>query len=102
MSDNVQGWKPDLYVVARLLERLRRNEGPELKTRLQVGTNLNYQAFSKYLDWLLERELVQLEELDSGREGVVLSPRGQEAYRKLWEWIDAILQPTRSRDGGKR
>ncbi len=39
--------RPDLYVVARLLERLWREEAPMLKTRLQVAANVNYDVFSR-------------------------------------------------------
>src|SRR2546425_12972745 len=41
--------RPDLYVVARLLERLWREDAPMLKTRLQVAANVNYDVFSRYL-----------------------------------------------------
>ena len=50
--------RPDLYVVARFLERLWREGSPMLKTRLQVAANVNYDVFSRYLLWLLDRGLV--------------------------------------------
>lgn len=83
--------RPDLYVVARLLERLWREDAPMLKTRLQVATKVNYDVFSRYLGWMLSRGLVSLENSPDGRERVVLTPRGHEAYRKLVQWIHEVV-----------
>jgi predicted transcriptional regulator len=83
--------RPDLYVVARLLERLWREGTPMLKTRLQVAANVNYDVFQRYLVWLLERKLASLENAPDGHERVALTPRGADAYRKLVQWINEIV-----------
>jgi predicted transcriptional regulator len=84
--------RPDLYVVARLLERLWREESAILKTRLQVASNLNYDVFRKYLSWMLSRGLAILENSEDGHEKVLLTPKGEEAYRKLVQWINEIVR----------
>lgn len=84
--------RPDLYVVARLLERLWREDVPMLKTRLQVAANVNYDVFLRYLEWMLGRGLVVLENSPDGHERVGLTPRGREAYRKLVQWINEVVR----------
>ena len=84
--------RPDLYVVARILEKLWREDGPMLKTRLQVAANVNYDIFTRYLSWMLARDLVVLEGSPDGHERVALSPKGYEAYRKLVQWINAVVR----------
>ncbi len=83
--------RPDLYVVARLLERLWREDGPMLKTRLQVAANVNYDVFSRYLSWMLDRGLVTLENSPDGHERIVLTSKGAEAYRKLVQWVNEVV-----------
>ena len=83
---------PNLSVVARLLERLWREDGPMLKTRLQVAANVNYDVFSRYLEWLCARDLAALENSADGHERVALTPKGREAYRKLVQWINEVVE----------
>lgn len=83
--------RPDLYVVARMLERLWREEKPMLKTRLQVASRVNYDVFRKYVSWMSERGLVSLENSEDGHERVMLTPKGAEAYRKLVQWINEVI-----------
>lgn len=91
MSDGPILQKPDLYVVARHLERLWRENGPMLKTRLQVAANVNYDVFNRYLDWMLQKGLVELKTSDDGHERVGLTPKGGEAYLKLVQWINEVI-----------
>lgn len=84
--------RPDLYVVARLLERLWREEKPMLKTRLQLASRVNYDVFRKYLSWMSDRGLVVLENSEDGHERVKLTPKGEEAYRKLVQWINEVIR----------
>jgi predicted transcriptional regulator len=83
--------RPDLYVVARLLERLWREEKPMLKTRLQVASKINYDVFRRYLSWMSERGLVTVENCLDGHERVQLTEKGGEAYRKLVRWINEVI-----------
>ncbi len=84
--------RPDLYVVARLLERLWREDEPMLKTRLQVAANVNYDVFTRYLEWMRSRGLATLESSEDGHERVALTPMGREAYRKLVQWINEVVE----------
>lgn len=83
--------RPDLYVVARLLERLWRAEDPLLKTHLQVAAHVNYDVFSRYLEWLRARGLVALESTEDGHERVRLTPKGHDAYLRLVQWINEVV-----------
>jgi predicted transcriptional regulator len=83
--------RPDLYVVARLLEKLWREEQPMLRTRLQVAANVNYDIFRRYLAWMMERRLVHIRESEDGHERIALTAEGMEAYRKLVQWINEVI-----------
>jgi len=79
--------RPDLYVVARFLERLWRDERPHRKTDLQMAVRLNYNVYKKYLDWMLEKGLIQLHAEKDGGERIAITPKGLATYRTLVEWI---------------
>ncbi len=91
MAGAVQGDRPDLYVVARLLERLWREDAPMVKTRLQVAANVNYDVFSRYLGWMVQRGLASLENASDGHNRVALTPKGREAYRRLVQWVNEVV-----------
>jgi predicted transcriptional regulator len=55
---------------------------------------VNYDVFSRYLDWMLAKGLVEFQPLDN-REGVALTSKGEEAYRKLVQWINEIIRGAR-------
>jgi predicted transcriptional regulator len=73
--------RPDLYVVARFLERLWRDERPHRKTDLQLAVRLNYNVYKKYLDWMEQKGLIVVDET------VRITPKGLETYRTLVAWI---------------
>ncbi|HET6404180.1 MAG TPA: winged helix-turn-helix domain-containing protein [Candidatus Thermoplasmatota archaeon] len=79
--------RPDLYVVARFLERLWRDERPHRKTDLQLAVRLNYNVYKKYLDWLSAKGLISLTPRDDGAELVSITPKGLETYKTLVGWI---------------
>lgn len=83
--------KPDLYVVARLLERLWKAKEPMLKTRLQVASNVNYDVFKKYVSWMDGRGLIVVENSNDGHDRIALTTKGEEAYRKLVQWINEVI-----------
>lgn len=62
-----------------------------LKTRLQVASRVNYDVFTKYLTWMLSKELVTVENSPDGHEKVVLTRKGQDAYLKLVQWINEVI-----------
>lgn len=84
--------RPDLYVVARILDRLWQANDPMLRTHLQVSANVNYDIFARYLDWMRDRKLVELENSDDGHVRVRLTATGQEAYRKIVQWINEFVR----------
>ena len=91
MADPELPERPDLYVVARLLERLLWGARPMVKTRLQVAANLNYDVFTRYLTWLLRKGLVSIENSPDGHERIVLTAKGHDAYRRLVQWINEVV-----------
>jgi predicted transcriptional regulator len=83
--------RPDLYVIARILDRLWEAESPMLRTRLQVASNVNYDILTRYLDWMGARNLVALENSTDGHVRVALTEKGREAYRKITQWIYEVV-----------
>lgn len=88
-------WRPDLYVVARLLEHLWRQDGPMVPTRLQVAGNVNYDVFTRYIEWMLSRGLVTRESSVDGSERIYLTGEGHEAYRRLVQWVNELVLRTK-------
>jgi len=84
--------RPDLYVVARILDCLWSASGPLLRTHIQVASNVNYDIFSKYLEWMRERDLVYLENSADGHVRVGLTRKGRAAYGKIVQWIFEVVQ----------
>lgn len=64
---------------------------PMLRTRLQVAANVNYDILRRYLAWMTERRLVEVQGCDDGYERVSLTSEGMEAYRKLVQWINEMI-----------
>ena len=83
--------RPDLYVVARILDGLWHANGPMLRTHLQVAANVNYDIVVRYLDWMAARGLVALENSADGHVRVSLTAQGHEAYRKVAQWINEVV-----------
>jgi predicted transcriptional regulator len=83
--------KLDPYVVARFFDRLQRSEMGRLKpTRLQVATGLNWSVFTKYLEALLELELLEAD--NEGKETFIrTTEKGRTFYHTLLEALDQLL-----------
>lgn len=79
--------RPDLYVVARFLERLWRVRRPHGKTELQMAVRLNYSVFQRYLDWLEGKQLVRLSGGPDGSTSVEATEKGLATYATLVSWI---------------
>ncbi len=79
--------RPNLRVVARILEALLREGGPMRRTPLQQASGTNYTQFSRYLDLLVQRGLLATETNPDGAVSIRLTPKGYEAYRFLVEAI---------------
>lgn len=78
--------RPDLYVVARFLDRLREAGEGIPKTRLQAAVRLNYDLYRAYLGLLLEKRWVELKSDESG-DRVHLTFEGRAAHERLVTWI---------------
>lgn len=83
-------WKPDIYVLSRILDRLAVERGPMMRTHLQVATNTSYDNLVRYVDWMCIKGLVTIDGSD-GRDMVVLTDNGQEAYRTIVLWINEMV-----------
>ncbi|MBW3583940.1 MAG: winged helix-turn-helix domain-containing protein [Euryarchaeota archaeon] len=88
MADGLD--RPDLYVVARFLERLWRDGRPRRKTELQLAVRLNYNVYKKYLEWLVQAGLV---ETVAGKDGecIAITEKGRETYGTLVSWIKETI-----------
>jgi predicted transcriptional regulator len=78
--------RPDLYVIGRMLEGLL--DGPLRRTQLQQRAGLNYTALQRYLELLVDLDLVRPVTEDGMLE---LTPKGVEAYRFLFEGLTRIF-----------
>jgi predicted transcriptional regulator len=87
--------RPDLYVLARFLDKLHEN-GPRIKkTNLQMRVGLNYPRFIEYLDWMLSHGFVEQQKDEDGTELYSLSVQGLDAYRRLVAWIRETMKGMR-------
>jgi predicted transcriptional regulator len=74
--------KPDLYVIARIIKALKEKSMMN-RTALATSTGLAYDKLVKYLEWMLKREFIEIDE-----NGYVnLTKAGAEAYDELVQWI---------------
>lgn len=83
--------RPDLYVVARFLEKLWTAGRPVKKTRLQMSVGLNYGTFKKYLDWMTEKNLIVISKGDGGGDHVSLTKKGYDSYDQIVNWINGLI-----------
>lgn len=79
--------KPDLYVVARILDCLRAAEGGVPRTRLQGAVRLNYDLYRGYLSLLLRKGWVEMRGADEEQERVHLTDKGRHRHDALVGWI---------------
>lgn len=82
MKSETQRYKPDLYVIARIIKVLK-EKGHLHKTALATCTGLSYDKLVKYLAWLSEKGFIEINK----EEFVVLTKQGSEAYDELVQWI---------------
>jgi predicted transcriptional regulator len=82
LSSGEQSSKPDLYVVARIIEALREKNKLN-KTALATSSGLAYDRLMRYLVWMVDRGFVKIDS-----EGFVhLTKEGTQAYEDLVCWI---------------
>ncbi len=79
--------KSPVQIRFEILEFLFYNAGKHSKTSLwRHATQLSYDDFQKYLDYLKNKGFVEESE-----EGVTLAPAGKDVYLKLKETLPSIL-----------
>ena len=84
--------RPDLFLVARLLENLDRAGAPVRRTALQLTSAINYTQLERYLAFLEDRGLVvPVASEDGGAPLVALTPMGREALAYLARTIRDLL-----------
>lgn len=83
--------RPDLYVVARFLDRLHRDEQVHTRSSLQRAVRLNYDLFRSYLALLEQKGFVETVEGQRRSPEVHLTEAGQVAWHDLVAWIRDIL-----------
>jgi predicted transcriptional regulator len=81
LNSRDQEFKPDLYVIARIIKTLM-EEGPLNKTKLATYSGLAYDKFITYLDWMSSKEFVAEE---NGL--IIVLDEGIRTYQRLVEWI---------------
>jgi predicted transcriptional regulator len=80
-------WKPDIYIIARILEKLWLKGGSCRKSELQMASNLNFDIYSRYLSWMVEKELLEIEKLAERNIRVKIKQKGLKTYDIMVEWI---------------
>ena len=82
MSSNQPSSKPDLYVIARIVNVVR-EQGPTLRTQLAVLTWLSYDSLVRYLEWMSHKGLDTID----ANEVIHLTEEGHKVYDRLVSWI---------------
>ncbi len=82
MSSSQPSSKPDLYVIARIINVLK-ERGRLKKTELATITGVAYDRLSKYAEWMIERGLLKID----AEGNVSLTKLGLETYDELVQWI---------------
>ena len=86
--------RPDLYVVARLLEALWRNGNRLKPTQLQLAAGINYTRFERYIEFLEARRLVSRRAGTEDDTWIELTPAGHDALRFLAQGLREIFGAT--------
>ena len=88
--------KPDLFLVARFLEKLSAPDWEVpisiTRSKLQRAVRLNYDVFTKYLDFLSARRLIEVVPA-SGSPVIRITKEGRRTYTELIEWLERLVDP---------
>lgn len=84
--------RPDLYLVARLLENLERAGGRSRPTNLQLVSGINYTQLERYLSFLAERGLIRSVPAEDGAVELEITAQGREALLVLARGIRDVLR----------
>jgi predicted transcriptional regulator len=82
LSSDETSSKPDLYVIARIINVLK-GKNRANKTALATASGIAYDRFLRYLDWMIKKDFIKIDE-----EGYIrLTKKGAEVYDDLVQWI---------------
>lgn len=81
MNSQKENFKPDLYVVSRIIKSLMDN-GPMKRTNLATCSEISYDNLITYMQWMVQKGL--LIENDGN---VELTNKGIKTYNELVAWI---------------
>ncbi|MDD1778600.1 MAG: hypothetical protein LUQ65_10575 [Candidatus Helarchaeota archaeon] len=84
--------KPDIYVISRFLEKLWLGNSEFKVTQLQMATGLNYNVFTKYLNWLEEKNLVLIEDKDKLHKTIKITKKGIDIYKRLVILLGELIE----------
>ncbi len=84
--------RPDIFVIARILEILWSRESEVKKTELQMASRLNYDIFTKYISWLETRGLIVTVNKDEWHKIIKLTSKGEDAYKGIINWIREFVE----------
>jgi len=79
---STESFKPNLYVLARIIKALIDN-GVMKRTNLAQASGLSYDKLQRYLNWMIEKGLIAVD----GDGYVRLTREGAKAYDELVQWI---------------
>ncbi|MCX8154182.1 MAG: winged helix-turn-helix domain-containing protein [Candidatus Bathyarchaeota archaeon] len=82
MNSETQSFKPDIYVIARIIKALKEKKSMN-RTALSISTGLAYDKLVKYLAWMSKKGFVVVDEKGL----VVLTETGLKTYDELVQWI---------------
>lgn len=82
MNFGEQSSKPDLYVIARIIEALKEKKKLN-KTALATVTGLSYDRLVRYLAWMSSKAFVEIDD----ERYVHLTNEGVQVYDELVRWI---------------
>jgi len=78
--------RPDLYIVARFLERLWLDGKEYRRLSLQAAVGVNYTLFTWYFTWLQNKGLITVK-AENGQETVLITQKGVDAYHTFVAWV---------------
>ncbi len=87
-------FRPDLYVLARLLSRLAAQDD-WTKAKLQLAVRLNYTLFARYLEFGVGRGWIVVDPRAEGSDGVKVTDEGRKAWKQLEDWLAKWLRDSR-------
>ena len=84
--------RPDLYLVARILEQLEVSPEGQRPTALQLACGINYTQLERYLGFMASRRLLLLDGSEDGARTIRITEEGRRALEFLTRAIRDLLR----------